>query len=345
VWSRRSYRAIQQRIAEVQPDVAHFHNTLPLISPSAYYAAKRSGVPVVQTLHNYRLLCPAALLLRDGRACHACVGRKVALPAIQHRCYRGSAGASAAVVGMLAMHRARGTFDRMIDQYIALTEFARAQFVAGGLPAERIVTKPNFLAEDPGPGTQRRSGLLFVGRLVAEKGIGILLQAAQGLTGQQHLTIVGEGPLRSEVDAVARSHAHVTYLGERSREQVLRLMQSSKALVFPSQWYEGFPMTMVEAFACGLPVVASNLGSMAAIVEHERNGLLVASGDVLAWIEAMTRGSEAPDNWGVEARQDFLARYSAAANVSQLLAIYDSATGRSRLASSIKRERQPVGFA
>lgn len=327
IWSRQHYRGLRRAIQEHNPHVAHFHNTLPLISPSGYYAARRSGVPVVQTLHNYRMLCPSALLFRDGEICRDCVGKVFPSPAVRHKCYRGSAAASGAVASMLAVHRMRGTFDRVVDRYIVLTEFARQEFVAGGLPADRLVVKPNFVAPDPGRGDGERHGVLFVGRLTPEKGISVLLQAAKSLSGEQLLTIVGDGPLRGEVERAAADNPRIKYLGEAGRDQVVRCMKSARALAVCSTWFEGFPVTILEAFACGLPVLASDLGSMSSIVAHERNGLLVEPGSAEAWSAALVAGSDAPLAWGARARTDYVTHYSAAQNFEQLMAVYESVCG------------------
>ena len=342
VWSRRHYRALRERIAETRPDVAHFHNTLPLISPSGYHAARRERVPVVQTLHNYRLVCPSALLFRDGQICRDCVGRTVPTPAIRHRCYRGSAAASAAIAGMLAFHRLRGTYRRTVDRYIALTEFARREYVAGGLPEDRIVVKPNFLADDPGPGSGERRGVLFVGRLTEEKGVRVLLAAAARLSGDEQLTIVGDGPLRAEVERAAAQNPRLCFHGPADRPQVLERMQAARALVFPSTWFEGFPMTIVEAFACGLPVIASDLGSMASIVDEQRNGMRVVPGDADAWAAAIRRGCEAPAAWGAAARGDFETRYSAAQNFEQLMAVYEAVTGKPAPRRAVATDAAPA---
>src|SRR5579872_5157003 len=153
VWSNRSLRHLRSVLREQACDVAHFHNTFPLISPAGYYAASAVNVPAVQTLHNYRLICPAGTLLRDGAVCEECIGRVSLLPSLIHGCYRGSRPATAAVAAMVGIHRAGGTWRRMVDAYIAPSEFARKKLIAGGLPAERIVTKPNFVAPDPGAGS------------------------------------------------------------------------------------------------------------------------------------------------------------------------------------------------
>jgi glycosyltransferase involved in cell wall biosynthesis len=181
LWNNSTYRDLRVLIRRERPDVAHFHNTFPLVSPAGYYAAKAEGVPVVQTLHNYRLLCPNALFFRDGGVCEDCMGKAITWPGVVHKCYRGSRAASGLVTAMLATHRALRTWTDMVDVYIALTEFARRKFIEGGLPEERMTVKPNFVDPDPGPGTSDDGHALFVGRLSPEKGVDTLLAAGNAL--------------------------------------------------------------------------------------------------------------------------------------------------------------------
>src|ERR1700724_3181862 len=195
VWSRQAYREIRALIKTHRPQVAHFHNTLPLISPAAYHAAQAENVCVVQTLHNFRLLCPNALLLRGGRICEECVGRTIPWPGAVHKCYRDSRSASAAVATMLAAHHALGTWRHAVDLYIALTPFSRDKFIAGGLPPEKIVVKPHFVDPDPGPGRGRGRYGVFVGRLSPAKGLATLLEAWKKLAAPVPLKIVGDGPM------------------------------------------------------------------------------------------------------------------------------------------------------
>ena len=199
VWNTVAYRELRTLIREEQPQVAHFHNTFPLISPAAYHAARAERVPVVQTLHNYRLICPSALFFREGRVCEDCSGKAVPWPGVAHACYRGSRSSSAAVAAMLTAHRVLGTWSRAVDAYIGLTEFARQRFVRGGLPAEKIVVKPNFVHPDPGAGGGDGEYVLFVGRLSEEKGVDTLLKAWKRPRVRVPLKIVGDGPLVPEV--------------------------------------------------------------------------------------------------------------------------------------------------
>ncbi|BBM69084.1 glycosyl transferase family 1 [Rhodothermus marinus] len=329
VWSRESQERIRQFIRERKPDVAHFHNTFLMISPAAYYACKEEGMPVVQTLHNYRLICPGALLMREGRVCEECVGRAVPWPGVLHGCWRGSRLQTSVVAAMLTLHRAMKTWTEQVDCYIALTEFARRKFIEGGLPAEKIVVKPNFVDPDPGMGKHEGNFALFVGRLSPEKGVRTILQAWRLLEGVP-LKVVGDGPLRAEIEAFVRREGleQVEVLGRRPREEVFRLMQEARVLVFPSEWYEGFPMTIAEAFACGLPVIASRLGAIAEIVEEGRTGLLFNPGspeDLAAKVEWAWAHPRELAEMGREARREYEQKYTAEKNYEMLMAIYERA--------------------
>ncbi len=333
VWSRKSARALAKELERFRPDIAHFHNTFPLISPSAYYACRKAAVPVVQTLHNYRLSCPGATFFRNGEICEDCLGRAIPLPGLKHRCYRDSALASATVVAMLSAHRALGTWRRMVDVYVALTEFARSKMIEGGLPAERIVVKPNFLAEPPparqGPGEHA----IFIGRLAPEKGLATLMRAWDELA--VPLRIYGDGPLAAEVREWAgrRPNADVQVLGWRPAAEVLASLSLSRCLVFPSQWYEGFPMTAVEALACGVPIVAGDLGSLGEIVEHGVNGRKFEPRDSRALalsVQGLFDDAAEAERLGHGARESFERAYTAEANLEALLAVYERAVASAR---------------
>jgi glycosyltransferase involved in cell wall biosynthesis len=332
IWNDKVYKELRALFREERPDVAHFHNTFPLVSPAAYYAAKAEGVPVVQTLHNYRLLCPNALLMREGRVCEDCVGKTLPWPGIAHACYKGSALSSAGVAAMLTFHGVKRTWKEAVGVYVALTEFARRKFVQGGLPAEKVVVKPNFVHPDPGMGDGRGDYILFVGRLSQEKGVGTLLAAWEVLKEKAPLKVVGDGPLAPKVEKAAeRSGGAVEWLGRQPRERVLALMKEARALVFPSMWYEGFPMVIGEAYAVGLPVIASDLGSMSSLIRHEQTGLLFVPGDpkdLAAQVERVfVRPSELERMRG-EARAEFVAKYTAIRNYQWLMDIYRTAIER-----------------
>jgi len=322
LWSPRSARDIEELCCSFAPDVIHVHNTFPLISPSLYWAAARCGVPVVQTLHNFRLLCPQAIFLRDGRICEDCVG-KTPWRAIGRKCYRESALQSAVLTGMLAAHRALGTYRHRITRYIALTPFARDKYVQGGLPAERFRIKPNFIAAPQRPPQDAREGGLYVGRLSVEKGIDVLTDAARLLPGHG-VQVIGAGPL----DGAVRSAFGEAWLGPRALDEILERMTRARFLVLPSICYENAPRTIVEAFSRGLPVLASRLGALADIVEDGRTGLLFAPGDAhdlaakIAWANAHP-GEMA--RMGRAAREEYERQYTPQRNHELLIDIYEDA--------------------
>jgi glycosyltransferase involved in cell wall biosynthesis len=329
VWARKSYHDIENLILSGKPEVVHFHNTLPLISPSAYYACARNGVPVVQTLHNYRLVCPAATFLRDGKLCEDCLGRHIAWPAVAHGCYRGNYAASAAVTAMLGTHRFFRTWQTKVDAYIALSEFARKKHIAGGIPADRLIVKPNFVHPDPGPRSREQDGryALFVGRLSAEKGLHGLLAAWKRLKHPIPLFLLGDGPMREEIAPQMGTTGLVeaALVGSVPREDVLRWMRGAHFLVCPSHWFEGCPLVIVEAFACGVPVIATGHGPTAEMVDHGRTGLHVAAGDSADLAAKVAWAWAHPDEMrvmGEAARHEFERKYSAESNHSQLIALY-----------------------
>lgn len=321
LWSSQTVREIGAQIVACRPDVIHVHNTFPLISPSLYWAADRAGVPVVQTLHNFRLHCPQAMYLREGKVCEDCLGHIPWRGALR-ACYRGSKQQSAALAGMVTLHRAAGTWQHKVTRYIALNEFCRSKFIEGGLPAERVVVKPNFVdfaAPPEGP----RDGFLFVGRLSAEKGLDVLVAAAAQLAGCV-VRVAGTGP----EEHLLVGQAGLTAMGALSGERVRQEMASAMALVLPSIWYENFPRTLVEAMGCGLPVIASRIGALAELIEEGVTGLLFEPGNAedlaakMAWAQD---NRDAMAIMGRKARERYEQRYTAERNYAQLMKIYREA--------------------
>ncbi|QOZ35406.1 glycosyltransferase [Bradyrhizobium sp. CCBAU 53421] len=314
-------RVVASAIDRFRPDIVHVHNFFPLLSPAVFDVCRQKRVPAVVTLHNYRALCTGGMLLRDGRICHKCLDRGH-LWGVAHRCYRGSLPGSLASAYMIAQHQRRGTWTRPGLRLIALTRFARTLFTQAGFDAGRIDVKPNFMADPGAPDpASPRAGLLYVGRLSREKGVGVLLDAVAGT--DVPLRIVGEGPERAALEA--RAPGNVRFLGALSRADVLREMASARALVVPSLWYEGFPMVVVEAFARGTPVIASEIGGLAEVVSAGETGALVPPGDAAALGHRVADLLGAPDRasaWGQAARAAYLARYAPDENLRLLEAIY-----------------------
>ena len=321
-YSASSKMAMTDCINDFMPDVMHVHNFFPLLTPSIYAAAGDAGIPVVQTLHNYRLICPGALLLREGRICEKCV-RGSSFWGVYHGCYRGSSLGTLPIAYMLEKHRHLGTWAGAVDCYIALTEFARRKYIEGGLPADRIRVKPNFVKDSGGASKGVSSGVsaLYVGRLSAEKGIATLLAAWRNLS--VPLRIVGDGPCESMVTGAGLPD--ITYLGRQGAEAVSVEMKRASFMILPSEWYEGFPMVIAEAYSQGLPVVGSRIGGIAEIVRHGETGLLFEPGDpdaLAAAVEWMASNPDSVAEMAKAARKDYEEKYTPEQNLGQLLDIY-----------------------
>ena len=327
IWSHAAAEQVRQAIRDIRPSVVHAHNTLPLFSPSIYSASAAEGVPVVQTLHNYRVVCPAATLFRDGAPCEDCVGRAVPWPGVLHACYQHSRVTSGVVATMLARQHL-GDGWRHVSLFIALTEFARRIFIRGGLPADRIRVKPNFVEPDPGRREGERDGFLFVGRLAPEKGIEVLLRAWEAVPREVTLTVAGDGPLRDLVERCATDATNIHFIGQCEPSKIIDLMGTARALIFPSIWYEGQPITILEAFAAGLPVLASRIGGVSELVEEGRNGLLFNPGDAAALADRIRELHANPPltaRMGDEARSTYLVKYTGSRNYQLLMDLYEFA--------------------
>ncbi len=328
IWSLESSRDVAALIRRCRPGVVHLHNTFPLISPSVNYAAARHGVPVVQQLHNYRFLCPNALFLRNNELCEECLAGSWLLPSIRHGCYRGSRPATAAVATMLMWHRLMRSWKRKTTLLMAPSEFTWRKFIEAGFAKERLVVRPNYLITDPGIGTGVRDGVLFVGMLQPWKGIDVLLEAWRQCPPSESLRIVGGGigadALRESVADMPRT----AILGTLDAAAVYAQMHKARFLVFPSLGYETFGRTIVEAFACGTPVIASRRGAAADIVRDGETGFLFQPGDPASLAEKIRWALAHPadmQRMGLAARREFETRYTASAAYSRLMRIYDDA--------------------
>jgi glycosyltransferase involved in cell wall biosynthesis len=343
IYSFPSRNLVSNAIAQHNIQVVHIHNFFPLLSPSVYDACRDAVVPVVQTLHNYRLGCPKAMPFREGRVCEECIGKALPLPAVLYGCYRGSRVESAVVASMLAVHRYRQTWQERVDGYIALTQFQKDKLVQAGLPSEKIYIKPNFVFTPDTIAETSYDGdyALFVGRLSEEKGVATLIDAYKQGNLSIPLKIVGDGPLNDVLQQQVRTlglENMITFLGQQNKSVVLNLMRNAQFLVFPSIWYEGFPLTIAEAFACSLPVIAAKLGSMAEIVENGVTGLHFEAGnpvDLAAKITWATTHAEAMIAMRKHAHSIYQTRYTPEANYQQLIEIYQLVINKnmSKLAS------------
>lgn len=352
IWAWDSYRELKAVLAEELPDLVHFHNTFPLISPAAYYACRAAGVPVIQTLHNYRLLCARATLFRNGNLCEVCLGKAFPWPAIIHACYRRSHIASATTVALLAVHRAMQTWSTKVDAFISPSELAKEKFVQGGLPAERIFVKPNFVFPDPCPrdsGASPSNGeyAIFVGRLNEEKGLRTLLKAWRLLEGRIPLRILGSGPLFKELKAASKELEGISLIGHVNQKKVFDALRGARFLVFPSEWSEPFGCVVAESFACGIPAIAARCGPIQHMVRDHVSGIQFKPGDAedlaakVRW--AWTHPKEI-DDMGKCARAEYEAKYSAKHNYELLMQIYNRVLeDRKAYSNQVKYDdRRPV---
>lgn len=277
VFSFKTYKEIKKKIVKESIDIVHVHNTVPLISPSVYYAAKFCKVPVVQTIHNFRLLCPNGTFTRDNKICEDCIENGLKC-SIKNKCYRNSTVQSFLLASSLAIHRFIGTYKK-IDGYIALTEFNKNK-LKEIISEEKIYVKPNFIKRKEYKKNNKESYYLFLGRIDELKGINLLVQTWKEVDNCK-LFIAGKGPLEDKIEADINKNniKNIDLLGFKNRNEVMELIMGAKALIVPSQWYEGFPMTIVEAFSVGVPVIASDIGNLSTIIKDRENGLLFKYND------------------------------------------------------------------
>ncbi len=329
LWSQPSYNKVDEILQKEKPDVVHFHNTFPLISPAAYYACHARAVPVVQSLDNPRLLCPAGTFYRNGKLCQDCLGKTPPIPGILHGCYHDSRLQTAVIASMLTFHRWIKTWDKMIDTYLVATEFYKRKFIEGGLPAEKITVKPHFIQDNPEPGWPGEPGkyVLYIGRLDPEKGIRTLLSAWKNLN--IPLKVRGDGRMEQESrDFIAVHHVNsVEIIGRLSADDLKQLSKNARFLIWPSEgYYETFGLVAVECFAQGIPVIASNIGVRAEIVKNGETGLLFNPGDpvdLASKVEWLWNHPEESTRMGHNARREYEEKYTPEGNYQMLRDIYE----------------------
>ena len=323
-WNRAVARDLEQIIRRDRPQIMHCTNTFPLISPSAYKVAKDHGVGVVQSIHNYRMLCPKAQFVRNGQVCEKCLGRKFAWPAIHHACYKESRLATTVVAAMTAYHHGRKSWTRLVDRFIAPTYFVKKKHIEAGFDPDRIEVKPNFVFPDPGVGDGSGKFIAFAGRLSSEKGIDTLLETWRYLQANIPLKIAGDGPLADRVQTAAAADSRIEWLGRIDKEQMADLLGMAACMIMPSVCYETFGLTIVEAFAKGTPVIASRMGAMQELIDDGANGFLVEPNDAKQFADKVEQIFKM-DTAGFRksTRQDFELKYTADANHELLTKIYD----------------------
>jgi len=331
IWNQSHYRHIRAMIREVSPDIVDVHNFFPLISPAVYYAARAEHKPVIQTLHNYRIVCPGATFFREGRVCEDCAGRFLPWPALVHGCYHKDRKITSAVAATMAVHWKIGTWTNRVNLYIALTQFSKKKFVEAGLPPDKIVIKPHFVPNDTGLGNGDGEYFVFIGRLSPEKGLDTLMSAWRALKIRSSLKIVGDGPLRREVAEFASCTPGVEWLGVKNQAELFTIIGRARALIVTSRWYETFCRVIIEAYSKGTPVIASDIGALAELIEDGRTGALFSAGNqehLAATIERFANSDLAVMR--SEARREYELKYTPNVNYRLMLDIYERAIDASR---------------
>lgn len=333
IWNGSEKRVLADKLEFIKPDVVHVHNTFPRLSPSIYSACSSADVPVVQTLHNYRLACVNGLLLRDGKTCDLCVGKMFPLSGIRYSCYHNSKAQSAVVASMLSTHNIMRTWTRRIQQFITLTEFVKATYVRQGIPESMISVKPSFVEQPPSTvsAPEVDAPALFVGRLAEEKGVKNIIEAWRDHSDMPRLRIVGDGPLRESVEALARENNNIEYVGKLDARPVADEMLQSRFLVMPSTFYEGFGMTAVESFSAGRAVIASSHGAIGEVVDDGSNGWHIVAGSTNSLVQTVRQAASDHGECvrrGQAARATFDEKYTIERNGKLLMSIYEEVVGR-----------------
>lgn len=333
-WNPNMAAAVRKQVEQGRPDVVHVHNTFPLLSPAIFHAIGNRAARVL-TLHNYRLFCPAAIPMRDGTVCTACLDKRSPMPSMIHGCYRDSRIATLPLALSVGLHRALGTWTTQVDAFICLSEFQRELMIKAGLPQEKVHVKPNFYPGNPSvvPWAERKPYVVFVGRLTAEKGVINLLRAWQAWGAEApELRLVGAGELRPELERMADG-LPVSFLGQLPAEKAQDEIANARLQILPSEWFEGFPMVVREAFAFGTPAAVSNIGPLPSIVEHGKSGIVFQPANPKSLLQQVRTAWETPGllerlGWG--ARAEFENKYTEEANYATLMEIYRQAIKVSR---------------
>jgi glycosyltransferase involved in cell wall biosynthesis len=341
-WNSFQLRAVRNLIFRCEPDVMHVHNVFPLLSPAIFWAAANTRTAVVNTLHNYRTVCPAAMPLRNTVVCTECIETKSTAPALRHGCYRNSRLATIPLAASVTLHRRLHTYIRHVDAFIALTEFQRSLLIQGGLPEKQIYVKPNSYAGSPAfvPWEEREDKVVFLGRISAEKGVDTLIKAWVEWDVAPRLEIIGGGPDLERLRRLLPAHrvAQIEFVGQRSPDEARALLSKAKLIIVPSTWFEGFPLVLCEAFAFGVPIVASRFGTFEELVASCGAGWLFNPGDaadLLARVVALWRDQISLRQASDGARREFENKYNRERNINTLHDIYSRAieTRRTRLNS------------
>lgn len=323
IFSQKTFNEIKELVKREKPDIAHIHNIFFMVSPSVYYALAQSNIPVVQSLHNYRLFCPRGIFYRNGKICEKCNSKNF-MPAIINRCFKDSFIITLSLVRMLRFHFRRKTFQNKISSYIASSEFSRDKLIKLGLSEDKMFVKPNFIDLKVEDAKNHERYALFIGRLFDYKGVRTLISACEKFS-NFHIKIIGSGPLYKELKNRVRKMSNIELLGRVSGDEKLEYLRGASFLIFPSQCYESMPRIIIEAFACGVPVIASCLGTRTEPIEDGRTGMYFTPGDsqeLASKIKWAWQNPEKMREMGREARKKYEEEYTAEKNYEILMNIY-----------------------
>lgn len=323
VWSKETYKKIKEIIKKENPDIAHLHNVFLMISPSIYYALAEENIPVVQSLHNYKLYCPKGIFYNNRKVCEVCKNGNF-MPSVIHKCWRNSFVLSFLLAKMLNFHFKKKTFENNIDTFIAQSEFSKSKFTELGLSEDKIFVKPNFVDLKIESNKDKGHYALFIGRLIDYKGIKTLISAHKRFP-DFYLKIIGEGPLGKKLEAETQCTANIEWLGRLPNERVIEHIRRSRFVIFPSQCYENMPRVIIESFACGVPVIASRLGAAVEIIRDGQTGLHFTPGDpvdLASKIKWAWENSKKMEEIGERAKKKYEEKYTLGKNYEMLMDIY-----------------------
>ena len=323
VWSEKYYKILLEKIQKEKFDIVHVQNFFPLLSPSIFYAAKKAGAKVIMTTHNYRLICPNALMFIENKICNDCIGKTIPYPALFKKCYRDDFSATAATVAMLSFHNIVNTWKKKVDGFICISNFVKEQLILGGFNERQLHVKYNFVSPNLTPNFEPEDYYIFVGRTSNQKGIDLLLNTFQLI--QKKIIIIGEGPLDSRVKEFARKNHNIQFLGKLSLEETYKWIAKAKALVFPSHSNEPFGRTIAEAFAHGTPVIGSSLGGITELVKEGVNGFLFDPLQKTDLVYAINKFEETEDKDALRRRAytSYLDNFTPTINYKRIIGIYN----------------------
>ena len=322
VYSKNIFKEFDYYLKQNKPDVIHVHNFFPIMTPAIFFAAQKNNIPIVHTLHNYRLICPTSTLMHNNRIYEKSIING-SFSTIIDKVYRNSYLGTFALARMISYHKKYNTWDTQVDKFIALTNFSKSKFIEANFLIDKIEIKSNFVFDMYDPESDKKEYALFIGRISEEKGIRCLIKAWEKI--DYKLIIVGTGPLENFVKR--QLNENIIFLGKQNKEEIRVLMNAASFLIIPSIWYEGFPMVILEAYSAGLPVLGSRIGSIEEVVLDNITGLHFKpndSRDIVKKVNRIIKDRELLKKISKNSRKEYLEKYTPSKNYDILINIYNS---------------------